>query len=224
MLSSNKKIVKILISGICLFNINLNALTLKESVLDVIDNGIFKENKTTYNNEDIAFTITNLYIDVIRNRELLENAKQSLSNNEELYKEILKLYIHGKVSKNEMTRVYESFSQAKINLTTQQNNMINKELEFKKIHGKEINIMTFSLPSLNFNKIQESYKNNVNNLINETELDKENILNILQVQTVIFNSKNQMINAQMDKFYNKYKTLNEAGILIKSVLNEDKGI
>lgn len=224
MLSSNKKIVKILISCICLFNINLNALTLKESVLDVVDNGIFKENKTTYNNEDIAFTITNLYIDVIRNRELLENAKQSLSNNEGLYKEILKLYIHGKVSKNEMTRVYEAFSQAKINLTTQQNNMINKELEFKKIHGKEINVMTFSLPSLDINKIQESYKNNVNNLINETELDKENILNILQVQTVIFNSKNQMINAQMDKFYNKYKTLNEAGILIKSVLNEDKGI
>lgn len=221
MLSSNKKIVKILISCICLFNINLNALTLKESVLDVVDNGIFKENKTTYNNEDIAFTITNLYIDVIRNRELLENAKQSLSNNEGLYKEILKLYIHGKVSKNEMTRVYEAFSQAKINLTTQQNNMINKELEFKKIHGKEINVMTFSLPSLDINKIQESYKNNVNNLINETELDKENILNILQVQTVIFNSKNQMINAQMDKFYNKYKTLNEAGILIKSVLNED---
>lgn len=124
MLSSNKKIVKILISCICLFNINLNALTLKESVLDVVDNGIFKENKTTYNNEDIAFTITNLYIDVIRNRELLENAKQSLSNNEGLYKEILKLYIHGKVSKNEMTRVYEAFSQAKINLTTQQNNMI----------------------------------------------------------------------------------------------------
>lgn len=123
-----------------------------------------------------------------------------------------------------MTRVYEAFSQAKINLTTQQNNMINKELEFKKIHGKEINVMTFSLPSLDINKIQESYKNNVNNLINETELDKENILNILQVQTVIFNSKNQMINAQMDKFYNKYKTLNEAGILIKSVLNEDKGI
>lgn len=58
MLSSNKKIVKILISCICLFNINLNALTLKESVLDVVDNGIFKENKTTYNNEDIAFTIT----------------------------------------------------------------------------------------------------------------------------------------------------------------------
>lgn len=224
MLSSNKKIVKILISCICLFNINLNALTLKESVLDVVDNGIFKENKTTYNNEDIAFTITNLYIDVIRNRELLENAKQSLSNNEGLYKEILKLYIHGKVSKNEMTRVYEAFSQAKINLTTQQNNMINKELEFKKIHGKEINVMTFSLPSLDINKIQESYKNNVNNLINETELDKENILNILQVQTVIFNSKNQMINAQMDKFYNKYKTLYEAGILIKSVLNEDKGI
>lgn len=40
-----------------------------------------------------------------------------------------------------MTRVYEAFSQAKINLTTQQNNMINKELEFKKIHGKEINVM-----------------------------------------------------------------------------------
>lgn len=57
MLSSNKKIVKILISCICLFNINLNALTLKESVLDVVDNGIFKENKTTYNNEVIYFII-----------------------------------------------------------------------------------------------------------------------------------------------------------------------
>ena len=131
MLSKNREFFKIIFSGFCLFSINLNGLTLKESVLEVVDkNSIphnsFKENKSINSNENIAFNITNLYIDVIRNRELLENATQSFVNSERIYKNTLKLYIQGKVSKVEMTKVYEFFSQAKINLSNQQNNMTDK--------------------------------------------------------------------------------------------------
>lgn len=228
MLSKNREFFKIIFSGFCLFSINLNGLTLKESVLEVVDkNSIphnsFKENKSINSNENIAFNITNLYIDVIRNRELLENATQSFVNSERIYKNTLKLYIQGKVSKVEMTKVYEFFSQAKINLSNQQNNMTDKELEFKEFLGKKIDIMTFSIPSLDFNKIEENPKNNSEKYLTEFELNNKNILDLLQTQSEMFNSKKQIINMKMDKLYNKYKTLNDAGILIKRLENEENG-
>lgn len=49
-----------------------------------------------------------------------------------------------------MTKIYASLSLAKSNLVVEKNNTIDKEFRFKRLFGRDADVSTFSLPSLNY--------------------------------------------------------------------------
>lgn len=101
------------------------------------------------NANDIAFQMVQSYLDVIREYQLYQNAKDTVKINETIYEDVKSLYNTGLTTKSEMTKIFASLSLAKSNLLVQQNNTREKELRFKRLFGREIDVSTLSLPALN---------------------------------------------------------------------------
>lgn len=102
------------------------------------------------NANDIAFQMTGAYLDVVRSYQLLQNAKDNVTINEKIYKDVQSLYDQGLTTKSEMTKIYASLSLAKSNLVVQKNNTVDKEFRFKRILGRDVNVSDFSLPTLKY--------------------------------------------------------------------------
>jgi adhesin transport system outer membrane protein len=102
------------------------------------------------NANDIAFQMTGAYLDVVRSYQLLQNAKDNVTINEKIYKDVQSLYDQGLTTKSEMTKIYASLSLAKSNLVVQKNNTLDKEFRFKRLFGRDASVSDFSLPSLNY--------------------------------------------------------------------------
>ena len=102
------------------------------------------------NANDMAFQMTGAYLDVARSYQLYQNAKDNVTINEKIYKDVQSLYDQGLTTKSEMTKVFASLSLAKSNLVVQKNNTIDKQFRFKRILGRDVDISSFSLPALNY--------------------------------------------------------------------------
>ena len=102
------------------------------------------------NANDMAFQMSGAYLDVVRSYQLYQNAKDNVAINEKIYKDVQSLYDQGLTTKSEMTKVFASLSLAKSNLVVQKNNTVDKEFRFKRILGRDVNVSSFSLPSLNY--------------------------------------------------------------------------
>ena len=102
------------------------------------------------NANDIAFQMTGAYLDVVRSYKLYQNAKDNVTINEKIYKDVQSLYNQGLTTKSEMTKIYASLSLAKSNLVVQKNNTLDKEFRFKRLFGRDASVSDFSLPSLNY--------------------------------------------------------------------------
>lgn len=102
------------------------------------------------NANDIAFQMTGAYLDVVRSYQLHQNAKDNVTINEKIYKDVQSLYDQGLTTKSEMTKIYASLSLAKSNLVVQKNNTLDKEFRFKRLFGRDADVSNFSLPSLNY--------------------------------------------------------------------------
>lgn len=102
------------------------------------------------NANDIAFQMVGAYLDVVRSYQLLQNAKDNVVINEKIYKDVQSLYDQGLTTKSEMTKIYASLSLAKSNLVVQKNNSVDKEFRFKRLLGRDADISSFTLPTLNY--------------------------------------------------------------------------
>ena len=102
------------------------------------------------NANDVAFQMTEAYIDVVRSYQLYENSKENVKVNEKIYNDVQSLFDQGLTTKSEMTKIYASLSLAKANLVVQKNNTIDKEFRFKRLLGRNIDISSFTLPALNY--------------------------------------------------------------------------
>ena len=102
------------------------------------------------NANDMAFQMTGAYLDVVRSYQLLQNAKDNVTINEKIYKDVQSLYDQGLTTKSEMTKINASLSLAKSNLVVQKNNTLDKEFRFKRLFGRDASVSDFSLPSLNY--------------------------------------------------------------------------
>ncbi|QOG11365.1 TolC family outer membrane protein [Arcobacter sp. FWKO B] len=100
------------------------------------------------NANDVAFQMVEAYLDVIRAYKLLQNAKESVAINQNIYNNIQELFDSGLTTKSETTKVYASLSLAKSNMIVQENNAIDKEFKFKRIFGRNINVWEMEMPSL----------------------------------------------------------------------------
>ena len=142
------------------YNHYTNSLKLTQNIF----NGFSTTNKIDYqkarilgaanhyleNANDIAFQMVGAYLDVVRSYQLYQNAKENVTINEKIYKDVQSLYDQGLTTKSEMTKIFASLSLAKSNLVVQKNNTVDKEFRFKRILGRDVNVSDFSLPTLKY--------------------------------------------------------------------------
>ncbi|WP_121628728.1 TolC family outer membrane protein [Poseidonibacter antarcticus] len=102
------------------------------------------------NANDIAFQMVGAYLDVVRSYQLYQNAKDNVVVNEKIYEDVNSLFKQGLTTKSEMTKIYASLSLAKSNMIVQKNNTVDKEFRFKRLFGRDADVSTFTLPSLNY--------------------------------------------------------------------------
>lgn len=100
------------------------------------------------NANDVAFNMTQAYIDLLRSYQLLQNAKDNVVINKKIYEDVQSLYDQGLTTKSEMTKIYASLSLANSNLVVQQNNTMDKEFKFKRLYGRSVNVGTLEVPKL----------------------------------------------------------------------------
>ncbi len=102
------------------------------------------------NVNDVAFQMTGAYIDVVRSYHLLQNAKDNVVINQQIFEDVDALYNQGLTTKSEMTKIYASLSLAKSNLIVQENNTLDKEARFKRLFGRDISVAELTLPALDY--------------------------------------------------------------------------
>ncbi|MFA6759769.1 MAG: TolC family protein [Sulfuricurvum sp.] len=100
------------------------------------------------NVNDIAFQLSGAYIDVIRTHRLMQNARDNVSINEQIYKDVKSLYEQGLTTKSEMTKINAALALSKSNLVVAQNNAVDKASRLKRLLGRDVDVATLELPPL----------------------------------------------------------------------------
>jgi len=97
---------------------------------------------------DIAFNMVNVYLNVLKNHEILQNAKDNVAMNEKMLKDIEELYQARMVTKSDLIKVQASLAMAKTNLITNINNTRDAEFNFTRILGRKPIVSSMKLPFL----------------------------------------------------------------------------
>ena len=98
---------------------------------------------------DIAFKMTNAYLNVLRSHELLQTAQQNVQINEDIYKKVKDLYDSGLTTDSEVKKIESALSLARSNLTVQKNNARDTEFNFRRILGRMPNVSELVKPEMN---------------------------------------------------------------------------
>ena len=99
---------------------------------------------------DTSFNLVNYYLQVLKNRELLNIAKQNIKINEAIQKKVKKLYDSGLTTKSELEKINASLSLAHSNYTVQQNNLLDSLYQFKYYYGKKVDPNTLKKPEFDY--------------------------------------------------------------------------
>jgi adhesin transport system outer membrane protein len=98
---------------------------------------------------DTSFKMVNAYLNVMKNKELLETAKANVKINSEIFVKVQKLYDAGLTTLSEVNKIESSLSLAKSNLVVQENTLLDVQYNLHKILGRDLNPQEMSKPTLN---------------------------------------------------------------------------
>ncbi len=98
---------------------------------------------------DIAFQMTNAYLNVVRSYELLQTARENVQINEDIYNNVKDLFDSGLTTDSEVKKIESALSLARSNLTVQKNNSRDTEYTFRRVLGRMPNVAQMSRPELN---------------------------------------------------------------------------
>jgi len=96
-----------------------------------------------------AFELVNVYIQLIRHKELLEVVKSNLVVNQEIFKKVKSLYDSGLTTLSEVEKINSSVALAQSNVVVQQNNLMDAQFNFQRVLGRSPNISELSVPTVN---------------------------------------------------------------------------
>ena len=96
-----------------------------------------------------SFEMVNQYLQVMRNQELLETAKENVQINEEIFTKVRKLYDAGLTTLSEVNKIESSLSLAKSNLVVQENTILDVSYNFQRVLGRYMDPESMSKPALN---------------------------------------------------------------------------
>ena len=98
---------------------------------------------------DLAFKMTNAYLNVVRSYELLQTARENVQINESIYNNVKDLFDSGLTTDSEVKKIESALSLARSNLTVQRNNSRDTEYSFRRVLGRMPNVAQMSRPELN---------------------------------------------------------------------------
>lgn len=95
------------------------------------------------NTNDVAYNLINLYINVLKARDLLVIAKESVSFHEDVYDKVKKLYDSGSTTRSESEKIDTSLSLARSNYIVAQNNLDDALFNFERVFGRYVPVTEF---------------------------------------------------------------------------------
>lgn len=98
---------------------------------------------------DTSFSMVNTYLQVMKNRELLDTAKANVEINKEIFNKVQKLYDAGLTTLSEVNKIESSLSLAKSNYVVQENTLMDVTYNMQRVLGRYLDPEAMSRPELN---------------------------------------------------------------------------
>ena len=143
------------------FNVYQNSLTLTQNIFKGFQTNYQvqqQENRTisaaySYIEKvnDTAFNMVNSYIQVMKNIELLQTAKENVEINDEIFQKVRKLFDSGLTTLSEVNKIESSLSLAKSNYIVQENTLMDVTYNMHRILGRYLDPKNMSEPFFDFN-------------------------------------------------------------------------
>lgn len=166
------------------FNVYQNSLKYTQNLFDglatssLVDEQKFRTVSAAYNYiekvNNISYKYVNAYLEVMKNYELLQTAKENVQINQEVLDKVNKLYKAGLNTLSEVQKIESSLSLAKSNLVVQENNILEKTYNLQKILGHAIDVdkmqkpaNDIKLPDTKEKIIEYALRNNPSILVSE---------------------------------------------------------
>ncbi len=98
---------------------------------------------------DTSFEMVNTYLQVMKNKELLQNAQENVDINKEILKKVEKLYEAGLTTLSEVNKIESALSLAKSNYVVQENILLDVSYNLQRVLGRYLDPETMIKPELN---------------------------------------------------------------------------
>jgi len=84
---------------------------------------------------DTAFSLVNVYLQVLRNNELLVIAGDNVANHQDIFKKVNVLYENGQTTLSEVEKIQSSLALSQANMVVQENNLMDARFNLRRVLG-----------------------------------------------------------------------------------------
>lgn len=98
---------------------------------------------------DTSFGMVNAYIQVMKNRDLLETEKENIKIDEDIFSKVEKLYLAGLTTLSEVNKIESSLALARANLVVQENTLLEVSYNLQRVLGRYLEPSQMVQPNLN---------------------------------------------------------------------------
>lgn len=98
---------------------------------------------------DTSFKMVDTYLQVMKNKELLETAKANVEINQEIFKKVQKLYEAGLTTLSEVNKIESTLSLAESNYVVQENTLLDVKFNMQRVLGRYLDPNKMQKPVLN---------------------------------------------------------------------------
>lgn len=96
---------------------------------------------------DVTLQTIKVYLDLLKNQELLENSELNVDHNTKLYEKVSKAYKAGLTSLSEVSKIQSSLSLAQSNMMVQHNRVANAMFSFRRVTGHLVSLENLKKPT-----------------------------------------------------------------------------
>jgi len=96
---------------------------------------------------DITLQTIKVYLDLLKQQELLKNSEINVDHNTKLYNKVSKAYKAGLTSLSEVSKIQSSLSLAKSNMMVQHNRVANAMFAFRRVTGRLVSLKRLEKPT-----------------------------------------------------------------------------
>lgn len=95
----------------------------------------------------VSFALVNNYLQVLRQKALLDNAKENIDINEEIFAKVQKLYDSGLTTLSEVNKIESSLALAKSNYVVQENTLLDVTYNLHAVLGRYLDVESMERPN-----------------------------------------------------------------------------